>query len=41
MGKFDEVRAGGNMMPTATLGVGTTEGRDGGVHDLWGGGKGW
>ena len=27
MVKFDEVRTGGNMMPTATLAVGTTEGK--------------
>merc|ERR1719509_332998 len=29
MSKFDEVRTSGNMMPTATLAVGTTEGRGG------------
>merc|ERR1719507_218167 len=33
MVKFDEVRTGGNMMPTATLAVGTTEGRDGDERD--------
>ena len=27
MVKFDEVRTGGNMMPTATLAVGTTAGK--------------
>ena len=34
MVKFDEVRTGGNMMPTATLAVGTTEGKISGKWKL-------
>ena len=34
MVKFDEVRTGGNMMPTATLAVGTTEGKISGKRHL-------
>ena len=34
MVKFDEVRTGGNMMPTATLAVGTTEGKLSGERKL-------
>ena len=33
MVKFDEVRTGGNMMPTATLAVGTTEGKISGLRE--------
>ena len=28
MSKFDDMRSSGNMMPTAAMGVGTTDGRN-------------